>query len=128
MANRPVTDSKPLRTSGSAPRMPRTFMSPSMAAVTERSWMPRCWATEATPAVRHPTRPTRTNSTGVVDVELIGGAVPLLAAEAGEPGHGGLAVRAGAPGAAGPPGELGGFWRGGQRVAGVEQGLHVHAV
>src|SRR5215471_9025227 len=65
MANRTVTASKPLRTSGSAPRMPRTFISPSMVAVTDRSWMFRYWATAATPAVRHPTRPTSTYSTGV---------------------------------------------------------------
>src|ERR1700691_1733972 len=65
MANRTLISSKPLRTCGSAPRMPRMSIAPSIVAVTERSWMPRCWATAATPAVRHPARPTRTNSTGV---------------------------------------------------------------
>src|SRR5580692_4122378 len=65
MANRTVIASKPLRASGSAPRMPRMFISPSIVAVTDRSWMPRNWATEATPAARQPTRPTSTNSTGV---------------------------------------------------------------
>jgi hypothetical protein len=34
-------------------------------AVTERSWMPRIWATAATPAVRQPASPTRTSSVGV---------------------------------------------------------------
>jgi len=65
---------------------------------------------------------------GVIDVELIRGAVLLLAAETGEAGHGRLAVGAVAPGAAGPPGELRRFRCGRQRVAGIEQGLDVHAV
>src|SRR5579863_2653187 len=65
MANRTLISSKPLRMPGSAPRMPRTFIRPSIAALTERSWMPRSSATAATPAVRQPARPTRTNSTGV---------------------------------------------------------------
>ena len=53
---------KPLRTSGSMPRMPARSMSPSTVALTERSWMPRFLATEATPAVRQPARPISTIS------------------------------------------------------------------
>ena len=56
------------------------------------------------------------------------GPVLLLGAEAGEAGHGRLAVGAVAPGAAGPPGELRRFRCGRQRAAGIEQGLDVHAV
>ena len=37
----------------------------SSVAVTERSWMSRICATAATPAVRQPASPTRTNSVGV---------------------------------------------------------------
>src|SRR5215510_7344970 len=40
-------------------------MFPSIVAVTERSWMPRCWAMAATPAVRQLASPTSTYSTGV---------------------------------------------------------------
>src|SRR5690606_19718042 len=57
---------KPLRTSLSAPRMPRMSCEPSSLASTERSWMPRFWATEATPAVRQLARPTRRYSIGVM--------------------------------------------------------------
>ena len=39
MANRTVTPSNPLRMSGSAPRIPRTFIVPSTVAVTDRSWI-----------------------------------------------------------------------------------------
>src|SRR5580700_1167347 len=65
---------------------------------------------------------------GVVDVVLVGGAVLLLGAQAGEPVHGGVAVGALSPGAGGPPGELGRFRRGRERFACPEQGLDVHAV
>ena len=65
MSKRTVTPLKPLRISGSAPRMPRMFIVPSTVAVTERSWMPRCWATAATPAVRQLPSADRTISTGV---------------------------------------------------------------
>src|SRR3954449_2619495 len=57
--------SKPLRTSPSMPRMPWMSMPPSTVAETERSWMLRCWATAAMPAVRQAPRPTSTYSTGV---------------------------------------------------------------
>src|SRR5215216_3865257 len=40
-------------------------MSASSVALTEWSWMPRLWATAATPAVRQLARPERTTSTGV---------------------------------------------------------------
>ena len=40
-------------------------MSPSRVAFTDRSWMPRFWATAATPAVRQLASPTSTSSTGV---------------------------------------------------------------
>src|SRR3954447_22248129 len=56
---------KPLRTSLSTPRMPRTSIAPSMVAETRRNWISRFCATAATPAVRQPARPTRMNSTGV---------------------------------------------------------------
>ena len=56
---------KPLRTSLSMPRMPRTSIEPSTVAETRRSWISRFWATAATPAVRQPARPTSTYSTGV---------------------------------------------------------------
>src|SRR5260370_37481202 len=65
---------------------------------------------------------------GVVDVVLVGGAVLLLGAQAGEAVHGGVAVGAGAPGAGGPPGELGRLRRRGQPLARSEQGGDVHAV
>ncbi|GEM_PF-5535151 len=52
----------------------------------------------------------------------------LLGAQAGEAVHGGAAVRAVAPGAAGPPGELGGVRRGRQRLARREQRGDVDAV
>src|SRR5690606_6065260 len=58
------TSLKPLRTSGSPPRMPRMSWSPSTIALTLFSWMPRFWATAATPAVRHPARAPSTVSTG----------------------------------------------------------------
>src|SRR5690606_32374257 len=57
--------SKPLRTSVSMPRMPWRSIEPSMVAATWRSWMLRCWATAAMPAVRQAPRPTSTYSTGV---------------------------------------------------------------
>src|SRR4051794_8535114 len=56
---------KPLRTSLSMPRMPRTSIEPSMVAETLRSWICRCCATAATPAVRQPPSATSANSTGV---------------------------------------------------------------
>ena len=48
---------------------------------------------------------------GVVGVELIGRAMLLLAPRPVKPVDGGVAVRAVAPGAAGPPRELGGLGR-----------------
>src|SRR6476646_2719059 len=53
---------KRLGTSGSPPRMP---CSPVMVAFTERSWIPRSWATEATPPVRQAPSATSRISTGV---------------------------------------------------------------
>ena len=61
---------KPLRTSLSAPRMPRTSCAPSTVEVTERSWMPRFSATEATPAVRQLARPTMRYSIGVMPLSV----------------------------------------------------------
>ena len=87
---------KPLRTSLSMPRMPRTSIAPSIVAETLRSWISRFWATAATPAVRQPARPTSTYSTGVAplssEAKISGwstsneyrGAVALLLAEAEE--------------------------------------------
>src|SRR5690606_13429859 len=60
-----LTSSNPLRTSLSAPRMPRMSIAPSSVAVTECSWMLRICATAATPAVRQPASPDSTSSTGV---------------------------------------------------------------
>jgi hypothetical protein len=57
---------KPLRTSLSAPRIPRMSCAPSTVDSTERSWMPRFSATDATPAVRQLARPTRRYSIGVM--------------------------------------------------------------
>src|SRR5262249_13512155 len=57
---------KPFRTSVSAPRMPRMSWFPSTVDSTERSWMPRFCATEATPAVRQLARPPSRDSIGVV--------------------------------------------------------------
>ncbi len=57
---------KPLRTSLSAPRIPRMSWWPSTVASTERSWMPRFCATEATPPVRQLVSPTRRYSIGVM--------------------------------------------------------------
>ena len=87
---------KPLRTSLSAPRIPRMSWLPSTVASTERSWMPRFCATDATPAVRQLASPTSRYSIGVIplsvggeDVRVIGvehglGLVALLLAEAEE--------------------------------------------
>src|SRR5581483_4373580 len=61
-----LTLSKPLRTSLSAPRMPRMSCAPSTTASTERSWMPRFCATDATPALRQLARPTSRYSIGVM--------------------------------------------------------------
>src|SRR6185312_13349966 len=57
--------SNPLRTSGSAPRIPRRSWSASTTALTERSWMPRFVATAAIPAVKHPASAASTVSVGV---------------------------------------------------------------
>ena len=65
---------------------------------------------------------------GVVDVEAEGAAVLLLGAEPAEALDGAVAVGAPLPGATRPPLELGGIGRTGQGVAGIEQGLDVHAV
>ena len=111
-----------------------------MVAVTDRSWMPAvlgdggdAGGQAADQADQHDLDRRGAivlggEALGVIGVELIGGPVLLLGAEAGEAGDGGAAVGAVAPGAAGPPGELGGFGRGGQRLARAEQGLDVHAV
>ena len=65
----PVVDRtplKPLRTSGSAPRMPCRSISALTEAWTDRSWICRCCATAAMPAVRQPPSATSTYSTGVI--------------------------------------------------------------
>src|ERR1044071_5964103 len=56
---------KPLRTSLSMPRMPWMSIEPSSVALTERSWILRSCAIDATPAVRQPASPASTISTGV---------------------------------------------------------------
>src|ERR1022692_4619259 len=66
MVNVTLTSLKPLRTSLSAPRMPRMSCAPSTVDSTERNWMPRFSATDATPAVRQLARPTRRYSIGVM--------------------------------------------------------------
>src|ERR1700722_1826000 len=61
---------KPLRTSLSAPRIPRTSWLPSTIDSTERSWMPRFSATDATPADRQLARPTSRYSIGVMPLSV----------------------------------------------------------
>src|SRR5512146_1268145 len=61
---------KPLRTSLSAPRIPRMSCAPSSFDSTERSWMPRFSATDATPAVRQLARPTSRYSIGVMPLSV----------------------------------------------------------
>ena len=109
-------------------------------AVTERSCTPRFVATVATPAVRHEASAARTISGGVaplsseantsrvvgLDRERL--AVGVLLAETGEVGDRRAAVGAVHPLAAGPPLELRGLGRVGQRLAGAAQRLDVHAV
>src|SRR5580765_5165809 len=56
----------PFRTSLSTPRMPRLSWLPSTVDSTDRRWMPRFWATDATPAVRQLASPTRRYSIGVI--------------------------------------------------------------
>ena len=65
---------------------------------------------------------------GVIDVVAECFDVGLLSAEPAEPLHGRVAVRAVAPGRAGPPLELGELGLGAQRVAGVEECLQVDSV
>ena len=72
MLNVTLMSLKPLRTSLSAPRIPRMSWLPSTVASTERSWMPRFCATEATPAVRQLARPTSRYSIGR-DAVVLGG-------------------------------------------------------
>ena len=57
--------------------------SPSMVALTERSWMPRCWATAAMPPVRQPPSATRTISTGRGAV-VVGGELRRVVGVEGE--------------------------------------------
>src|SRR5271170_7827407 len=66
MLNVTLMSLKPLRTSLSAPRMPRMSWLPSSVALTEFSLMPRFSATDATPADRQLARPTRRYSIGVM--------------------------------------------------------------
>ena len=66
MLNVTLMSLKPLRTSLSAPRIPRMSWLPSTVDSTERSWMPRFCATDATPAVRQLVSPTRRYSIGVM--------------------------------------------------------------
>src|SRR5579871_1111309 len=61
-----LTSLKPFRTSLSTPRIPRMSWLPSTVDSTERSWIPRFCATDATPAVRQLARPTRRYSIGVM--------------------------------------------------------------
>ena len=46
--------------------MPCRSISAETVACTERSWIRRCWATAAMPAVRQPPSATSTYSTGVI--------------------------------------------------------------
>src|SRR5690606_23861883 len=64
----------------------------------------------------------------VVALERELAAMVLLGAEAEEPRHRALAVRAAHPLVRGAPRELGGFRRGAQQLAGAEQERDVHAV
>src|SRR3984957_13670702 len=66
MLNVTLMSLNPLRTSLSAPRIPRMSWWPSTVDSTERSWIPRFWATDATPAVRQLASPTRRYSIGVL--------------------------------------------------------------
>jgi hypothetical protein len=87
---------KPLRTSLSAPRIPRMSCPPSTVDSTERSWMPRFCATDATPAGqaarqadeevldRRDAVVLRREDLGVVGVERPLFLVALLLAEAEE--------------------------------------------
>ena len=131
---------KPLRTSGSAPRMPCMSMIASIVAFTERSWIWRCWATAATPAVRQLPRATSTYSAGV-DPIVLGGElqrvvgvvaerrpVLLLLVETVERVHLGLAVRPAHPAARRAPLELRDVRGVRQRVADPEQGFDVDAI
>ena len=43
---------------------------PSTVDSTERSWIPRFWATDATPAVRQLASPTRRYSIGVIPLSV----------------------------------------------------------
>src|SRR5215813_2010836 len=70
MVNVTLTSLNPLRTSLSAPRIPRTSCAPSTVDSTERSWMPRFCATDATPAVRQLASPTRRYSIGVMPLSV----------------------------------------------------------
>src|SRR5581483_10117311 len=64
------TSLKPFRTSLSTPRIPRMSWLPSTVDSTERSWIPRFCATEATPAVRQLARPTSRYSIGVIPLSV----------------------------------------------------------
>ena len=121
---------KPLRTSLSTPRMPRTSIPPSIVAETLRSWISRFCATAATPAVRQLARATSTYSTGrgavvlggedlgVIGVERVPGAVALFLAETEEALDGRAAVGAVLPLTGRPPLELCRLGRIGQRRLG----------
>ena len=116
------------------------FIVPSTVAVTDRSWMPRFWATAATPAVRQLPSADRTISTGVAPrsseaktVGMVGldrerGVVDVILAEAGEAVDRRAAVRAVDPRGGRAPGEVGRLGSSAERVAGVEQGGGVDAV
>ncbi len=131
---------KPLRTSASAPRMPRMSWPPSTEASTELSLMPRFCATEAMPAVRqdgqaHEQVLDRGDAVvlggedgGVVGLEDRLVLVALLLAEAEELLDLGGAVDAVLPLRAGAPGELGRLGRALENFAGVQQRLDVHSV
>src|SRR5262245_18914903 len=112
-------------------------MSASSVAFTEWSWMPRLWATAATPTVRQLARPERTSSTGVgafrkdlrmvcLDRErLVAG---LLSTEPEEVADRGPAVRGAQALAACAPLELGRLRSVFQCVARAEQCSHVDAI
>ena len=114
--------------------------SPSTVASTERNWMPRFCATDATPAVRQPARPTRRYSIGVMalsvggeDLGVVGvehrfGLVLCSCAETEEVLDLRRAVDAVLPLRGCPPGELRGLRRALQHLARVEQCLDVDSV
>ena len=131
---------KPLRTSGSSPRMPLRSMSPSTVEVTSVSSTPRAAAMLARPAVRQPASAWSRYSTGVgpcrrrrapsggrrrrVNDVLVG----ALLADAEEAVDRALAVGAGHPAVRGPELELGRRRRRLHGVEGGEQGGGVDAV